>query len=163
VFENGYKTNDDRPILNLLSGIINRAVDERIGPMTPVLQHANLSRAAEIASTMPNGDPNILAFVKSDAFGSTLKKWPNYAKAVQNAQNDPRFADYLPEMLAMTWRLAQQETATPQVRPIPPTSTTHPEIISQASTVQAGRPDLTKEQRDELHNKSWSTIFPSKA
>ena len=159
VFEQAVKNNDSRPIISMFKDMIQQEVNVRVGPMAPILQHANVTRAAEIASTMPNGDPNIPAFVKSESFNTALKAWPKFQRAIQHAQVNTQFADELPEMMAIAYKLANVPVTPQSIPRTTPTSSTPVQTIRSTGTAQSELTrELSKEERNEILSRDWSTI-----
>lgn len=129
--------------------------DQMLGQFNPLLQNAGLNRAVEIASTGPNGDPNIPAFVRSETFRTLSKNYPVLAEAMTHV-NNPRFAtEQLPQIILLAYHAsrgltsapatAPAQAAPPQQRSLTPTATPAP-----AAPVSGG--PLTREQRAQLYN-----------
>ncbi len=159
-FEQSVRGNNDQPIVNLIEQLVERRMEERFGSMAPVIQYANINRAAEIAATMPTGDPNIPAFIKSESFQDALKAYPHFQQALQLAQTDTKYEKQLPEMFIMAYNLTKGVPSTPQpTRTITPTTSNPPQTLRTTGDAQTEltRP-LSTEEREAVKSQPWATI-----
>lgn len=90
--------------------------------MNPLVGYAGFNRAVDLASSGPNGNPNIRNFVQSDAFGAVTKKWPIFDAALKSAASDPAYYEtQVPQILQVMYSLAAQPgTAAPAPQPTAP-------------------------------------------
>lgn len=134
--------------------IVNEQLKEIIGPIAPILQHANLNRAVEVASTAPWGDPNIANFVRSEAFAKTLSQpgMEPLREAISAGRNNFTYSENLPHLLVYTYRLAQAVAPAPaQPRTTPP-ATTPPGPTPVATSDATAR-------REQLYSLDWKDVF----
>jgi len=142
VFEASVERNDPRLIENAIGALVQQRVNQVLQPMQPLMEHANVTRALEIAATDKKyGDPNIPAWVRSDNFRQTIQNLPPVmADAIRAAERDPAYNAQLPQLYAMAYKLAAAQPQAPAAaRPTPATTATPAPAFS--------RPPLPQGQR----------------
>ena len=137
--ENMVQAKADEPLTAVLDDYIGQMVQARLSEslsaVTPLLSHAGLEYAAQVAATAPNGDPNIPAFVKSPAFQKALTDFPVLKQGVEAFQTDGASArEQLPQLLAIAYRMYGQPPAAAPAAPAP-SARTVPTVTAPAPTV----------------------------
>ena len=131
----------DAPLASVLDEYVNKLVSDRLseslGAVTPLLSHAGLEYAAQVAASSQFGDPNIPAFIKSPAFQKALTEFPVLKQGVEAFQTNGAAArDQLPQLLTMAYRMYGQPSAAAPAAPAPPARTV-PSVTAPAPTVPA--------------------------
>lgn len=142
-------------VINDIRKEARNIVREAMENLNPLITHAGLNHAVEIASTGPNGDPNIPNFVRSEGFRQLTKKWDVLGNAIQAGAADPKFATtQLPQILQMAYALSQVGAAAPAAPNQPQQRT------PSATTVPAQPTTSPAQSRQELY-KRFSEITPT--
>lgn len=118
--------NGDMSFDEAMTAFTQAQLQQYLAPMAPLISHANKQRAIDVAGQMY--DPNIPSFVRSDSFHKTLESEPELKEAIEVAESDPTFAQKLPGLYRLAYRLAQMaQPASAPARPAP--SGTNPPIV----------------------------------
>lgn len=131
---------------------------QQYGSIAPLVQHAGLNRAVEIAASGPKGDPNIVNFVRSQSFRDIATEWPELGEAIQQGASDANYAvTKLPNLIRMAYKLASVAApaapavpAQPSRFPIPSSTTPPTQPVPNAAT-----------SGSLLQNMDWSSISAS--
>lgn len=135
ILEQAISTGNKALVDQALDQMVQAKMQSFMQPMQPIIQHSTLNRAVEVAAL---SDPNIPAFVKSDAFRQVAKDFPVLGEAIQNAQLNPVYAEQqLPQILQIARLAALARTAAPAAAPAPPAQRPTPPSTTPATPVAA--------------------------